>query len=92
MPEELAQWIECDHPFSDWFEDGVFSARVSLVKPDDVIYRCAEEKLSMAGHAPVFVDDMQPNIDTAHRQGWRPIRFQTAQQVRAQLCDLGLLS
>jgi 2-haloacid dehalogenase/putative hydrolase of the HAD superfamily len=46
----------------------------------------------MAGHAPVFVDDMQPNIDTAHRQGWRPIRFQTAQQVRAQLCDLGLLS
>ncbi|WP_416547139.1 HAD-IA family hydrolase [Limnohabitans sp. DCL3] len=91
MPEELAQWIESDHPFADWFEDGVFSARVCLVKPDDVIYRCAEEKLSMSGQAPVFVDDMQPNIDAAHRNGWRPVRFETAQQVRARLCDLGLL-
>jgi HAD superfamily hydrolase (TIGR01509 family) len=92
MPEELAQWIERDHPFADWFEDGVFSARVSLVKPDDVIYRCTEEKLSLSGQAPVFVDDMQPNIDTAHRNGWRPIRFENAQQVRARLCDLGLLA
>jgi HAD superfamily hydrolase (TIGR01509 family) len=92
MPEELAQWIERDHPFADWFEDGVFSARVSLVKPDDVIYRCTEEKLSLSGQAPIFVDDMQPNIDTAHRNGWRPIRFENAQQVRARLCDLGLLA
>ena len=32
MPHGLARWIEDDHPFADWFEDGIFSARVALMK------------------------------------------------------------
>lgn len=92
MPEELAQWIERDHPFGDWFEEGVFSARVRHVKPDDGIYRCAVEQLSLHGLSPVFIDDMAPNIHAAQRQGWRPVKFESASQTRAQLCVFGLLA
>jgi FMN phosphatase YigB (HAD superfamily) len=91
MPEELAQWIERDHPFGDWFEDGVFSARVQHAKPDDGIYHCAVDRLSLHGQAPVFVDDMPRNVATAQRLGWRPVQFDTAAQVRQQLQAWGLL-
>jgi FMN phosphatase YigB (HAD superfamily) len=91
MPEELAQWIERDHPFGDWFEDGVFSARVQHAKPDDGIYHCAIEQLGLHGQAPVFVDDMPRNVATAQRLGWRPVQFDTAAQVRQQLEAWGLL-
>jgi HAD superfamily hydrolase (TIGR01509 family) len=82
---------ERDHPFGDWFEDGVFSARVQHAKPDDGIYHCAVERLSLHGQAPVFVDDMPRNVATAQRLGWRPVQFDTADQVRRQLQAWGLL-
>lgn len=85
MPEELAQWIERDHPFADWFEDGVFSARVRHAKPDDGIYHCARDVLGLHGQSPVFVDDMPRNIETARRHGWRPVLFESAEQVRRTL-------
>ena len=92
MPEELAQWIERDHPFGDWFEDGVFSARVRHAKPDEGIYHCANEQLGLHGQAPVFLDDMPRNVATAERLGWRPVRFESAAQVRPQLQAWGLLT
>ena len=91
MPEELAQWIEQDHPFYDWFEDGVFSARVQHAKPDDGIYHLTVARLSLEGQAPVFVDDMPRNVQTAQRLGWRPVLFDSADKVRHQMKAWGLL-
>lgn len=92
MPEELAQWIERDHPFADWFEDGVFSARVRQVKPQEQIYRCAQDQLGLHELAPVFIDDMPFNIQAAKQQGWRPIQFSQARQTRSLLVEMGLLN
>jgi FMN phosphatase YigB (HAD superfamily) len=92
MPQELAQWIERDHPFGDWFEDGVFSARVGHAKPDEGIFRCAIEKLNLDGTSPIFVDDIDFNIVAAQKMGWRPIKFTTADQTRRQLAVFGLLN
>lgn len=91
MPHGLARWIEDDHPFADWFEDGIFSARVSLTKPDPAIFRLSVERLGVRDPAPVFIDDAQRNIDAAHAVGWRGVRFESASQVRAQLAGLGLI-
>ena len=92
MPHGLARWIEDDHPFADWFEDGIFSARVALMKPDPAIFHAVTEKLALSDTSPVFIDDAQRNIDAAHAVGWRGVRFETAAQVRAQLVDHGLLN
>jgi len=91
MPEEMAQWIEKDHPFEEWFEDGVFSARVQQIKPDDGIYHCAINRLSLHHQSPVFIDDMLLNVQTAQRMGWRPIHFQSTLELRKQLQALALL-
>lgn len=91
MPEELAQWIERDHPFDDWFEDGVFSARVCCAKPDDHIYQCAVERLDLQHQSPVFIDDMPLNVTAAQRNGWRSLQFIDAIQARQALKKLGLL-
>lgn len=92
MPEELAQWIERDHPFGDWFEDGVFSARVRHAKPDKGIYHFAEKKFNLSNRSPLFFDDMVPNLATAELLGWRPIHFQSAILARKKLHLLGLLN
>lgn len=91
MPHGLARWIEGDHPFADWFEDGIFSARVGLMKPDPAIFHALTERLAVTDPSPVFIDDAQRNIDAARALGWRPVRFETAGQVRAEVTALGLL-
>jgi epoxide hydrolase-like predicted phosphatase len=91
MPHRLARWIEDDHPFAGWFENGIFSARVGLMKPDPAIFHLTVERLGIAGAAPVFIDDAQKNIDAALALGWRSVRFESAAQVRDQLVRLGLL-
>lgn len=91
MPHRLSRWIEDDHPFADWFEDGIFSARVGLMKPDPAIFDLTVERLGIAGALPVFIDDAQKNIDAALALGWCGVRFESAAQVRDQLVRLGLL-
>jgi FMN phosphatase YigB (HAD superfamily) len=91
MPSGLADWIERDHDFFQWFDGGIFSARVQQVKPDPVIFQTAVERLGLHDLAPVFLDDMQRNIDVAAAHGWRGVRFETAAQVREQLVREGLL-
>lgn len=91
MPTGLADWIERDHDFFQWFDGGVFSARVQQVKPDPVIFQTAVERLGLHGQTPVFLDDMQRNIDAAAAHGWRGVRFESAPQVREQLVEAGLL-
>ena len=92
MPHGLSHWIENDHPFADWFEDGVFSARVALMKPDAAIFHALTERLAVNDPSPVFIDDAQRNIDAARALGWCGVRFDTATQVRAELTGLGLLT
>jgi HAD superfamily hydrolase (TIGR01509 family) len=91
MPQELALWIEQEHPFDHWFEAGVFSARVQQAKPDDGIYHRANEQLGLHGVSPIFIDDMPRNVQTAQRLGWRAIRFESAEQVRQDLGAHGVL-
>jgi FMN phosphatase YigB (HAD superfamily) len=92
MPHRLSHWIEDDHPFADWFEGGIFSARVGLMKPDPAIFRLTVERLGVRNASPVFIDDAQKNIDAAHAVGWRGVRFDTAAQVRDELMRLGVVS
>ena len=44
----------------------------------------AQERWPLQGQ-PVFIDDVQRNIDAAHQHGWRGILFESPEQVRADL-------
>jgi putative hydrolase of the HAD superfamily len=63
----------------------VYSHEVGLAKPDELVYRLTEERLGVAGHQIVFVDDVADNIDAARRRGWHGVwhRGETEATIRA---------
>ena len=91
MPAGYADELERSHHFFNWFEDGIFSARVGQIKPNADIFETAVRQFATAGVPTMFIDDVQHNIDAARLHGWQGIRFESAQQVRAALSPLLLV-
>jgi 2-haloacid dehalogenase/putative hydrolase of the HAD superfamily len=84
MPAPYADHLQTVNPFFAQFDAGIFSAHVQQIKPLPDIFATAQACWPLR-EAPVFIDDVQHNIDAAHRHGWQGIRFETPQQVRAEL-------
>ena len=88
MPAGYADELERSHHFFEWFEDGIFSARIGQIKPNADIFETAVRQFATAGVHTVFIDDVQHNIDAARHHGWQGIRFESALQVRAALAHM----
>jgi HAD superfamily hydrolase (TIGR01509 family) len=91
MPAPYAAQLLREKPFFGAFDDGIFSAHVQQIKPDPGIYALAVERFSLGREGVWFVDDVQRNLDAARPHGWQGVRFESAEQVRAQLVEAGLL-
>jgi putative hydrolase of the HAD superfamily len=90
MPAGYADHLVRENSFFSQFEDGIFSAHVQQIKPLPDIFATAQARWPLQGQ-PVFIDDVQHNIDAAQQHGWQGIRFETPQQVRADLVAQGYL-
>jgi putative hydrolase of the HAD superfamily len=90
MPAGYADHLVRVNPFFSQFDDGIFSAHVQQIKPLPDIFTTAQARWPLRGQ-PVFIDDVQHNIDAAEQHGWRGIRFETPEQVRADLVAQGYL-
>jgi putative hydrolase of the HAD superfamily len=84
MPAGYADHLVRVNPFFSQFEEGIFSAHVQQIKPLPDIFATAQTRWPLRG-VPVFIDDVQHNIDAAKQHGWRGIRFETPQQTRTAL-------
>ncbi len=84
MPAAYADHLVRMNPFFSQFDDGIFSAHVQQIKPLPDIFATAQNRWPLRGQ-PVFIDDVQHNIDAAKQHGWRGIRFETPQQTRTAL-------
>jgi putative hydrolase of the HAD superfamily len=67
------------------FEVVVDSAFVGMRKPDPAIYELTLERLGVAAEECVFVDDLEPNCETARNLGMRAVRFERAEQAIPEL-------
>ncbi len=90
MPAGYADHLVRENSFFSQFEDGIFSAHVQQIKPLPDIFATAQARWPLQGQ-PVFIDDVQHNIDAAQQHGWQGIRFETPEQVRADLVAQGYL-
>ncbi len=90
MPAAYADHLVRMNPFFSQFDDGIFSAHVQQIKPLPDIFATAQNRWPLRGQ-PVFIDDVQHNIDAAKQHGWRGIRFETPQQTRTALVAQGCL-
>ncbi len=88
MPAGYAEHLVRVNPFFSEFDDGIFSAHVQQIKPKADIFATAQARWPLRG-VPVFIDDVQHNIDAAEQHGWQGIRFESPEQVRANLLERG---
>jgi putative hydrolase of the HAD superfamily len=91
MPAPYADHLEARYPFVGWFSDGLFSARVQLIKPEAAIFALAARRFGAAPGELLFFDDHRPNVDAAQHAGWVAHHFTSAAGCEAELRTLGLL-
>lgn len=81
MPAPFARVLERRHAFLGWFDGGVFSGDVKLIKPQGAIYALLEERYALAPQRTVFTDDLDTNVQAARARSWRAIQFENARQL-----------
>ncbi len=93
----LTNWSEDTFPialeryeFLSWFEDILVSGREKLIKPDPAIFRLLISRFGIDIERAIFIDDSLKNVEGARRVGLRAIHFTGAQQLRADLRQMGL--
>jgi len=85
MPAPYADHLERSHDFFAWFDNGVFSSRVQLIKPQPEIFHEAVRRFGVAPGELLFVDDVAHNIEAARALGWQGVHFQGAAACEAAL-------
>ena len=69
----------------DCFDVTIVSGLVGMMKPDPAIYHLTLQRLGVAPHEAVFVDDMPENVRGATAVGMHAIRFTTRETVLTEL-------
>ena len=91
MPAPYAEHLEANHEFLGLFRDGVFSARVNLIKPDPAIFAHATQSFGIDPARTLFIDDVAHNVAAAQAAGWQALQFRDAADCEAELITRGLL-
>ncbi len=63
----------------------IISAEERVAKPDPRIYQVAVERLDVAFHEAVFVDDMERNVRAAQQLGMKGVHFRSTPQALAEV-------
>ncbi|VTU20725.1 HAD family hydrolase [Variovorax sp. PBL-E5] len=85
MPSPYARVLEVRHAFFRWFDGGIFSGDVKMIKPQPEIYTLLATRYRLAAEQTVFIDDSLPNVVAAREMGWHAIHCETPSAVPAQL-------
>lgn len=67
-----------------------FSNESGYRKPNPAIYSIALNHFNVKPHESVFIDDMQPNVESARDLGINAIQFTDSKKLRSELIKLGV--
>jgi putative hydrolase of the HAD superfamily len=94
MPAPHARALVARYPFMRWFDGGVFSGDVQLLKPQPEIYQLLAERHALVPERTVFIDDTLVNVEAARSLGWHAIHCSApaalAEQLAPYLTSLAL--
>ena len=91
MPRSYAEHLERHNTFIADFIDGIFSARVGLMKPHAAIFELAEQRFGLEPARTVFIDDHAGNVQAARARSWQAVQFLDAAQTAQSLARAGWL-
>ena len=78
-------------PIFRLLEGTVISSEEHLIKPDPRIYQCLIDRYELQPSESIFVDDKQKNVDAAKACGMGGLLFTSADQLRSDLQQLGVI-
>jgi 2-haloacid dehalogenase len=79
------------HDFFNLLDDIVISGEVGHVKPHPEIFQIMLDRIGRPANECLFIDDSVTNIEQAQRMGFAAIHFQSPEQLRSALHQLGIL-
>ena len=88
MPMPYARALEKRALFLPWFEGGIFSGDVQLLKPQREIYALLAKRFGLEGSSTIFIDDSLPNVEAARAFGWHAIHCTAPSALPQQLAAL----
>lgn len=88
MPVDYARELEQTYDFVGWFDGGIFSGDVGVIKPEAAIYQQLQQRHALVPQQTVFFDDLLGNVQAARAQGWHGIHFHNAEQAQADWAAL----
>jgi len=80
------------YDFLHWFDGRLVSGEEGIRKPSPAIYQLLAERFNIEPQKAIYVDDNMRNVLPARELGFYGIHFQSPQQFRAELVELGVLS
>lgn len=88
-PPGLMDWLR-DWALDGFFEVVVCSGDVGVAKPDSGAFTLTLERLGVAPHEAIFIDDTQGHVEAARALGIRACLFTGIDELRADLARLGV--
>ena len=79
------------YEFFSWFETIVVSGEVKLIKPDRRIFELFLAKIDRTAAECVYIDDSAVNVVAAAQLGFKTIHFESPEQLKVALHELGVL-
>lgn len=84
-------FIRRNYAFPGYARGAVLSYRVGLRKPEPAIYQAALRRAGVAAEEALFIDDLQPNVDSALLVGMHAVRYSTTPALARALERFGVL-
>jgi putative hydrolase of the HAD superfamily len=75
MPAPVADVLDAAGDLANWFDGGLYSCRVGLVKPEPEIFVTAQRLLGLEPSRTTLVDDRAANVEAARLLGWHAVLF-----------------
>src|SRR4029077_2503559 len=83
-------YMESQYDFFRYFSVRVYSCVVGASKPSPVIFKEALKACKSRAEETVYIDDIETYVEASRRLGMMGIRFQSPEQLTADLRGLGL--
>lgn len=80
------------YDFLSLLDDMVISGHVGYVKPEPEIYHILLERVGRPAQECLFIDDSLPNIQQANTMGFVTIHFESSEQLKTDLEEMGILN
>jgi len=79
------------YEFLRWFDGTVVSSSEGIAKPDPQIFHLLMGRFGLAPETTLLVDDSRRNVEAAAMLGMQTVRFESPEDLRRRLQDVGVL-